>query len=493
MATLRVGIIGLLHESNTFSAKPTTFQDFEQIVLATGQDFKNRFGNGLHETSGFFQSMEANGIEAVPLLMAWATPAGAVTRDTLTRLIGMLTKELDAAGHLDGLLIAPHGAGVSEDFPDMDGHWMSLLRKRFPRPFPIIATCDPHANLTQQMVSSVDALVAYRSNPHLDQKQRGLEAGKLMARTLKGEIKPTVAAAFPPVAINIERQLTTAEPCLSMYRMADAGLRNRGVLSNSVILGFPYADVQEMGSAFVVVTNDNPRQAQELANEMAAWLIKNKQSFVGQMITVDDAVKDAIASPGPVGLLDMGDNVGGGSAADGTTLAFAIEKASEGKNIKSFMCIFDPEAQTLARNAGVGAKLSLTMGGKSDNKHGKPFTANVTVKQVVEGKFKETKPTHGGFTDFNMGLTAIVETDNGLTIMLTSLRAFPSSLVQLTAFDLDPASFQIIVAKGVHAPVGAYAAACKKMIRVNTPGTTNADMLTFNYKYRRRPLFPFEG
>jgi microcystin degradation protein MlrC len=497
MNTKRIGLIGILHESNTFAAKPTTLASFQEATLSTGEEFRKRFANGLHETSGFFQSLEKHNIQAVPIIMGWATPSGAVTKQTLDTLIAMMNDQLDKAGHLDGLLIAPHGAGVSEEFPDMDGHWMSLLRQRFPRPFPIIATCDPHANLTPKMVAAVDALTAYRSNPHLDQRIRGIEAGDLMARTLKGEIKPTVAASFPPIAINIERQLTTAEPCLSMYKMADELLKTPGVLTNSVVLGFPYSDVHELGSAFITVTDNNPALAQKLSNDMAAWLTAHRTDFIGQMISVEDAVKDAISSPGPVGLLDMGDNVGGGSAADGTTLAFALEKAmqekaAQGISLKSFICIYDPQAQSQARAAGPGAKLTLTMGGKSDDKHGKPFTASVTVNQLADGKYKETKPTHGGFTDFDMGPTAIVQTTHGLVIMLTSLRAFPTSLVQLLAFNLDPASFQTIVAKGVHAPVGAYAAVCKKMIRVNTPGTTNADMLTFTYKNRRKPLFPFE-
>jgi microcystin degradation protein MlrC len=491
--TARVGIIGIMHESNTFSAKPTEFSDFERITLKVGKAFRDSFINGHHETTGMFQSIEAEGIEAVPLLMAWATPGGAVTKNAFDRLLALMDEQLAGAGKLDGLLIAPHGAGVSEEHLDMDGYWMSLLRHRFPRPFPIISTCDPHANITPKMVDAVDALIAYRSNPHLDQRQRGLEAGRLMARTLKGQVKPVVRASYPAIAINIERQHTPSEPCAAMYEMADEVLKNKAVLSNSVILGFPYADVPEMGSAFVVVTNGDAALAQQEADRMADWLTANRKKFVGQMIDVEEAVKEAFSSQGPVCLLDMGDNVGGGSAADGTTLAHAIDKLGVGLGADSFICLYDPQSEAQARAAGEGARIRLTMGGKSDNKHGKPFTAEVTVVRSVDGKFKETQPRHGGFTDYDMGPTTIVKTDSGLTIMLTALRVFPASLVQLTAFGLKPEKFQILVAKGVHAPVAAYGPVSKKMIRVNTPGTTCADMLTFEYKHRRKPLFPFEN
>ena len=114
---------------------------------------------------------------------------------------------------------------------------------------PIIATLDPHANLSREMVDACDALIAYRTNPHLDQQARGLEAAALMARALRGQVRPRLAAAFPPLAINIERQQTSEPHCRPLYELADAMLRQPGVLSNSILLGFPYSDVAEMGSA----------------------------------------------------------------------------------------------------------------------------------------------------------------------------------------------------------------------------------------------------
>src|SRR5690606_40638802 len=104
---------------------------------------------------------------------------------------------------LDGLLVAPHGAAVSELEHDMDGYWLTKLREAAGPEMPIVITLDLHANLTPQMVAAVNATVAYKQNPHLDQRARGLEAARLMVRALRGEIRPTQAAAFPPIAINI--------------------------------------------------------------------------------------------------------------------------------------------------------------------------------------------------------------------------------------------------------------------------------------------------
>ncbi|MBI3837732.1 MAG: M81 family metallopeptidase, partial [Planctomycetia bacterium] len=244
---MRVGIIGLQHESNTFLGAPTTWEHFEQGALLRGQAIRREYGAAHHEVGGFFQGLEAEGIEAVPIFFAWALPGGRVTAPTLNKLLSAILLELKAAGSLDGLLVAPHGAAVAEGCADMDGFWLRELRSRVGPQTPIVGTLDLHANLSQAMVRATDALIAYRTNPHLDQRERGMEAARLMARILRGEVQPTQAAAFPALAINIERQATATSPCRECYAALDDMLDDRRVLSNSLLLGFPYADVREMG------------------------------------------------------------------------------------------------------------------------------------------------------------------------------------------------------------------------------------------------------
>ena len=309
-------------------------------------------------------------------------------------MVRLMFEALEGAGRLDGFLVAPHGAnaGEGEDYRDLDGFWLSKLRDRIGTAIPIICTIDPHANLSGRMVAACDATIAYRSNPHLDQKERGLEAANLMVRTLRGEIKPVQRASMPAFGINIERQGTTLWPCLPLYELANKQLAQAGVLCNTT----------------------------------------------------------------------------------------------------GFVCLYDREAQERARAAGVGARLTLSMGGKTDARHGDPLVAEVEVCSLHEGKFEESEVRHGGMTHFDMGPTTVVKTVSGLTISLTTLRVVPVSLGVLTSIGLEPDEFQIIVAKGVHAPVAAYEPVCTKLIRVNTKGASAADMRTFEYQYRRRPLYPFE-
>jgi microcystin degradation protein MlrC len=486
---MRVGIIALLQESNTFIRQRTGLEHFHQDLLTQGEALRDRMQQAHHEVSGFFEGLETAELEAVPIFGARALPYGIVKAQTFKSLESMMMSQLTQALPLDGLLVALHGATVSEDFPDVDGHCLQLLRDRVGEDIPIFCTLDLHANLSEKMVAFSNALIAYRTNPHLDQKERGLEAAALMASTLHGNIYPVQAAAFPPMSINIERQLTSEMPCRAIYEIAHSMLKQPQVLSSSILLGFPYADVAEVGSSTVVVTNNDRALAQRLAEELAQEIWRRRDAFVGQLIGIEEALRMARSIEGPVCLLDMGDNVGGGSPGDSTFLAEVIHKHRLGK---SFLCLFDPESVQQAQAAGPGRAIRLRVGGKTDSFHGNPIDSIFTVISLHEGQYEETEPRHGGLKAYDQGATAVIRTDYGLVIMLTSRRAVPWSLRQLTYCGLDPAAFHILVAKGVHAPVAAYQTVCQRLIRVNTPGVTTADFTSLNYENRRRPMFPWE-
>lgn len=486
---MRIGIIALLQESNTFIAQPTRLAHFEQDMLVTGEAVRERLHGTQHEVGGMFHALEDLSVEAVPIFAARAFPFACIERSAAEELVKRMFDALAGVRKLDGLLVAPHGATVSEPWPDFDGHWLSELRKTLGPDLPIIGTLDPHGNLSPAMVSACNALIAYRTNPHLDQRARGVDAARLIVKTVKGELKPTMAAAYPPIAINIERQCTHDEPCHSLYKLADEQLNDDRVLTNSIMLGFPYADVAEMGTSLIAVTNNDPELAQQLANQLANYLWQHRQDFEGHMISVDQALDQVSHLAHPVCLLDMGDNVGGGSPGDGTWLANAI---SERQLHDSFVCLYDPQSVEQCVAAGVGGKLRLEIGGKTDHLHGPPLVDEVEVLGLYDGKFEETQARHGGFTKMDQGPTAVVLTSRGLTVMLTTRRAPPFSLKQITTFGIEPAKFKMLVAKGVNAPLAAYKEACKSFIKVNTAGCTSADLTQFEYHHRRHPLYPLE-
>jgi microcystin degradation protein MlrC len=271
--------------------------------------------------------------------------------------------------------------------------------------------------------------------------------------------------------------------------VAHRQLGEERVLSNSIVLGFPYADVEEMGTSTIVVTDDAPALADRLAGELAHCLWTRRHDLVGRFVTVETALDQCVQLDGPVCLLDMGDNVGGGSPADGTFLAHEIHQR---RLPRSFVCLYDPDAVRQAEQAGLGQTVSLRIGGNTDACHGQPLAATFRVRSVHDGRFREGQVRHGGLASFDQGRTVVVETDYGMTVMLTSRRMVPFSLQQLRSCRLDPSEFKILVAKGVHAPVPAYREVARHFIRVNTPGSTCADMTRLAFRHRRRPMFPFE-
>ena len=167
---MRVGILCLMQESNTFLNQPTEFHHFEDDLLLTGESICEQMGNTHHEVAGFLEGLELGGVEVVPLFAARAIPYGTIQKETFNRLLKMMMEQVEAAGLLDGFLVAPHGATVSELHPDADGFWLNELRQKVGESVPIIGTLDLHANLSPLMVSSTNGLIAYRTNPHLDQR-----------------------------------------------------------------------------------------------------------------------------------------------------------------------------------------------------------------------------------------------------------------------------------------------------------------------------------
>jgi microcystin degradation protein MlrC len=296
------------------------------------------------------------------------------------------------------------------------------------------------------------------------------------------------ACCAPPMAIGIERQATAEPPCRDLMAAAAAAVRRDRILAASVVLGFPYADVAEMGSAVVVVADGDRAAAEQAAHELGRAMWDTRSELVGRFLSPEEAVAAAARADGTTCLLDMGDNVGGGSTGDGMALVGELMRQRVGP---ALAVIWDPTAAAAARAAGPGATVHLAVGGKSDPRYGPPLVAPFEVLARTDGRFAETEPRHGGRTAYDQGSTAVVR-HGDVTLMLTTNRMPPFSLQQILHAGLTPRAFRVLVAKGVHAPVAAYAPVCERLIRVDTPGITAADMTRFELGRRRRPMFPFE-
>jgi microcystin degradation protein MlrC len=484
---MRVALMGIVHESNTFVDRLTTLEHFRAGHWLFGNDIISEYRHAFHEIGGMIEAMETAGIELVPVMYAEATPGGTVSADAFNRLTGDMFSALKKVLPVDGCLVVPHGAGVSEACEDMDGCWLEMLREIVGDAMPVIGTIDPHANVSRRMIDATQALVAYKTNPHVDQRSVGLEAGRLMAATLSGRIRPVSCFAALPLAISIEQQRSDKDPCRHLLQLAADAYGQPSVVSVSIVLGFPYADVPEMGSSIIVVTNNDPEAGMKVLSSLEAYVMGHRSLFNGTRQDMKELVGSIGEHPAPVLLLDMGDNVGGGSPGDSTYL---LDRLDDAGKTNAFICIHDPEAVRTASSQNPDAGFWIIFG--KDPETGSSRRRQAKLVRKGPGTFSEKAPRHGGQVHFDMGDIAILRTGEGQTVMLTSKRTAPFSLQQLIAFGLDPASFNFIVAKGVNAPIAAYRDVCPTILQVDTPGVTTADMTRFHHKKRRMPLYPFE-
>jgi len=486
----RVAILGLLHESNTFLSTKTEYANFASTSMTRGRALVDRWSGTHHELGGFLAGIEESGLEPAPAMATFAVPSGTISKAAYERLVSELLESLRAVMPVAGLLVALHGATVSEEFTDADGEILRRIRSITGPDLPIMVTLDLHANISLAMVSRSTAIVAYRSNPHLDQFERGHEAALLLAQTLEEKILPVQALEMPPLVIQISRQYTAEYPARELYDDLKEVLIWPGILSASVAMGFYYSDVEEMGASFLATADRDEALAKKAARWMADRAWKRRHEFVGDLPNPERAVRMAVKSAKkPVVLMDVGDNVGGGSPADSTILIAEILR-QRARN--ALLVLHDPESVKLCVEAGVRATVELEVGAKTGCLHGIPVPVRGRVRTLSDGIFLETQVRHGGWGGGDQGTTAVVETDESHTIVLTSLRMAPMSLEQILSLGIHPERKDILIVKGVVAPRAAYEPIAGEIILVDTPGVTGDNPARFKYTRRRRPLFPLE-
>lgn len=481
--TMRIGVALLSHESNTFASFPTTLADFRFV---RGPEIIEQYRSTFHEVGGFIAGAEEYGYEMVPLMGAVATPAGAVEADAYEALLAELLGFIDDAMPLDGLLLGLHGAFVAEGFPQGDGETTRRVRELVGPDFPLFVTHDYHGNVPPQLVEDATALIIYKTCPHIDQRERGLQAADLLTRTVRGEVQPTSSIVKPELVYNIAFHNTSSGPMKPVMEAAIELEGQPGVLAVSVAAGYQYADVPWMGPSIVVVTDGDAALAEREANRLADMMWATRDELLPEIPGPGEAVQEAMASEEkPVAMMEMGDNIGGGSAGDST---FVLE-ALLGQGANGWVAaLYDPESVEVCAAAGIGARLTLAVGGKVDDQHGPTLTVEGTVRALHDGKFIETERRHGGGKYWDQGLTAVLETSGGL-LVLDSERTPPMSLNQLRSVGIMPEQHEIFVAKGSVAPRAAYEPVSARIIEVDSGGATSISRPPGDYQLARNGLY----
>ena len=433
------------------------------------------------------QALDQLDFEPIPTLFAAAVPSGLIEHQCFCQLVDELIERIQAALPLQGIALALHGAAVADGFYDADAHVLERVREVVGNDVSVVSTFDYHANLSARMVENASILIGYDTYPHTDMAARGAEAIKLLEQLISGEIRFHSAFRKLPLLTSPLKQQTDELPMSQVMQELRHCESNPDIACASVAMGFPYSDVAHLGASVVAYGYDS-EQVNTAADSIAAHIWNSRHDFQEHTVSAEEGIRQAVDSPDfPVIIVEAADNIGGGSAGDGTGVLRELLKV---KAARSVIVVYDPEAVELAEKAGAGAKLSIPIGGKSDKHHGEPVNATVAVKSVSDGEFVHKGSYMTGYIT-SMGRTSLVESD-GVQIVLTSKRTMPFDAEQLRCLGIEPDQQKIIVVKAAIAWKAAYGDIAKRVLVVDTPGVCAADLSRLNYRKRPIPLYPLE-
>ena len=481
---MRIAVGGLMHEKHTFAVERTGIEPFQ---LREGEDILELAGTNA-SIGGAIDGCRAEGADIAPLVYGFAIPAGLVEREVYEDLVSRLTDRLSAAGPLDGVVLTLHGAMVVDGIDDAELDIVDRVRAVVGPDLPVAVTLDFHANTSRRLTELATLIVGYDTYPHVDPGERAEEAVHLLARTIRGEIAPTMGFAAPPLMPVPQAQMTSREPFTSLFARVHALEEAGRALSITLAGGFAYSDVPVAGLSVTVVTDNDPALAQGLADEIASMAWDLREQMIVTNTPVPEAVVAAIAEPtGPVVLVDVGDNVGGGTPGDATeVLAELVRQDAQ----RAVVVMADAEAAELARQAGIGAEVDLMVGGKVDRLHGDPVRLRGVVKSLHDGRWVHEGPENAG-VPVDSGPTAVVVA-GGVTVVITSRKTMPGDQQQLKSVGIEPTEQHILVMKSAIRWRGGFESITARSIDVDTPGLGSVNLANFPYQRIRRPIFPLD-
>jgi microcystin degradation protein MlrC len=472
----RIAVGGFQHETNTFAAMPATLADFEAPDawpgLVRGEALFDAVKGINLPAAGFVDEARTGGWHLFPLTWCSAQPSGRVTRDAFERVCRMLLDDLAACTPLDGVYLDLHGAMVAEHVDDADGELLERVRRQVGAGVRLVASLDFHANVSPRMVEAADALVGYRTYPHVDMAETGARACALLrevlARPLSARLRRTL-----PFLIPLTAQCTLVEPMRSLMARAAEPVPP-GVSALNFFPGFPAADVPECGPSVVAFGQDALAVGREV-DALHAAVLAQEAAFRLELASVAEAVELARRHDGrpgaPLILADTQDNPGAGGNADTTTLLKALVAADVPGTLVGV--IWDPEAAARAHAAGEGAEVELGLGARTAFPGETPLVARYRVVRLGDGRFTGTGPFYRGGR-FELGPMALLEIGH-VRIVVATRKQQAADQAMFRHVGAEPADAAVLVLKSsVHfrADFGPLAS---RIVLVEAPGPNPAD------------------
>ncbi len=481
----RIAVGGFHHETNTFAPTKATYEHFARTDGWPGL----QRGNGMLEVlagkniplPGFAGAVPADW-ELLPTVWCNASPSAHVEQDAYERITGMMLEELQGLGTVDAVFLDLHGAMVCEHLEDGEGPLLQRVRAAIGPDVPLVVCLDLHANVTQAMMDAADALIGYRTYPHVDMAETGARAAAVMQRILR-EGRPHKAWRKLDFLISINWQCTLMDPAKSVFD-AMAAMEKNEVWTTSFTPGFPPADIHDCGPAILAYASTQDA-ADEAADTIAADIEARRAAFDGGYYSPADAVAEAqrLAAEGvrPVVIADTQDNPGGGG--DGNTAGMLKALVEGGANGAAFGLYIDPALAEAAHAAGEGATIQANFGGNWPGDE--TFTLPATVERLGSGRFHCTGPFYGG-NDMDLGPMALLRVgESGVRVAVASRKVQAADKEMFRCLGVEPEETDILVVKSsVHFRAD-FTFDRGKILVATAPGPVTADPAALPYRNLR--------
>lgn len=485
---MKIAVGMFKHETNTFSPVPTQWEHFGPGGPIRGEAAYRTYRHSGYALAGLLAEAEAMGAEISIPIAARALPSAPVERDAYERIADALCA---AARDCDAMLLDLHGAMVAEHHEDGEGELLTRLRAVRPG-LPIGVAVDSHANVTDRFVANCTVMPGYRTYPHVDMAETGHLAGRLLRDVLEGRLDPVTVVRRVPMLPDMRRGVTDAPPMRTLIEAAAAAERD-GMPCVTVFTGFPLADTEDTALAVVATAHGSRDRAVAVAQEIAdlAWSLR--EDFTAPLEPLEDSIERAAALPdGPVILADMSDNCHSGGTMDSmAVIAAALDRGLDGILAGP---IVDPEAVARMIAAGVGATVTLDIGGKTpipalrEPLH--PLRLTGTVRSIALGRFTVEGPMFTGMP-VDLGRCAVLETGR-LTLIVSEDRVEALDPLQFRIFGLEPTRFRYLVLKSKTNHRPAFLPLATAEVPCSGPGVASLDLHAFPWRRVRRPVFPLD-
>ena len=487
---MRVLIAMMKHETNTFSPVLTDLTRFKNWAYYTGTDVLDQFGDTNTPTGAYIDHARKRGCEMVTPLATEAMPSGPVQRAVYEDMVETILEPIEAEP-FDLALLDLHGAMVAEHEPDGEGCLLSRIRAIQPD-LPIAVTLDLHCNLTQRMVDNCTMMIGFKTYPHVDMYDVGDQISKVMFRTLEGEVSPVMVWDNRPILAQTLCMGTADVPMSGLQDMTRK-LEREGILAATFFGGFPMADIRDAGVSAVVVGDGDNAQARSACNRLldAAWDDRTRFIYTGRPL--DLAVSEAKEhTEGPTLLLDHADNVGSGGTAD----VMEVIREVHNQNLENVAVgvVWDPVAVRMMQETGLGNRVSIELGGKTDmpsiGRLGEPWYVEGRVISLNDGKWTVEGPMYTG-VEVSTGPTAVLDTGR-MRIVVVSFHHEPWDTGIFSNNGIDPIQCRYLLLKSrIHYRAG-FQPLARATICCDGHGVTTSRNDHLHYEALRRPIYPLD-